>query len=81
MYMYMCRMHGACACRLQVLLTAVDTISSLRVTKLAAALLLLECVVCVKALMNSRLGMQHLIQRATDFGRRLVRGEHEARQS
>ena len=58
-----------------MLFNAVDTLSSARVTKLADALLLLECVVCIKALMNNKLGMERLVQQANDFGRKLVRGE------
>ena len=57
-----------------MLFHAVDTLSSARVTKLADALLLLECVVCIKALMNNKLGMERLVQQANDFGRKLVRG-------
>ena len=45
----------------QVLMDAVENISSKRVSKLSDAMLLLECVACVKAIMNSRIGLDYII--------------------
>ena len=52
----------------------VDTISSRRV-QLAEALLLLECVACVRTVMNSRIGLELIIEHA-QYTTKLVKGQH-----
>lgn len=47
---------------LEMLLEAIDVISSRRVTKFSEALRLLECVLCIERLVNSKLGLSFLIQ-------------------
>ncbi|KAK3594658.1 hypothetical protein CHS0354_003581 [Potamilus streckersoni] len=50
-------LHG-----LDCLFNYVDVVGQRKVTQLSDALLLLECVECIKALMNSKIGMQYLVQ-------------------
>ncbi|CAG5120636.1 unnamed protein product [Candidula unifasciata] len=57
---------------LERLLDCVDTFASRRVTALADALILIECVECIKAVLNSRIGMSLLVEKP-DFIRRLVK--------
>jgi len=47
---------------LEVLLQGVESLSRRRVVQLADAMLLLECVSCVKAVMNSRVGLSVITQ-------------------
>lgn len=46
---------------LEALLDAIGTISHRRVTQLSDAMMLLKCISCVKEVMNSKLGLDHLI--------------------
>jgi hypothetical protein len=46
---------------LEVLLDAIGTISHRRVTQLSDAMMLLKCISCVKEVMNSKMGLDHLI--------------------
>ncbi|KAL8599746.1 hypothetical protein ACOMHN_042511 [Nucella lapillus] len=57
---------------LETLLDCVDTVGSRRVTQLSDAMTLLECVSCVKCVMNSKMGLELLVQRP-DFVCRLVK--------
>ncbi|XP_071086778.1 inverted formin-2-like isoform X2 [Haliotis cracherodii] len=57
---------------LDALLDCVDTLGSKRVTQLSDALLLLECVACIKVVMNSKLGLECLVQHP-DYVNRLVK--------
>ncbi|XP_070197131.1 inverted formin-2-like isoform X2 [Littorina saxatilis] len=57
---------------LEALLDCVDSLGSRRVTQLSDALLLLECVSCVKGVLNSKLGLELLVQRP-DYVCRLVK--------
>ncbi|KAL3878299.1 hypothetical protein ACJMK2_030663 [Sinanodonta woodiana] len=50
---------------LDCLFNYVDVAGQRKVTQLSDALLLLECVECIKALMNSKIGMQYLVQHST----------------
>ena len=59
---------------LEALLDCVDSLGSRRVTQLSSALLLLECVACVKCVMNSKMGLELLVQRP-DYVCRLVKGQ------
>ena len=59
---------------LQVLMDAVDTMSQRRVTALSDAMLLLECVSCVKHVLNSKIGLEYLIEQQ-EYTRKLARGE------
>ncbi|XP_041357353.1 inverted formin-2-like isoform X2 [Gigantopelta aegis] len=58
---------------LGVLLDCVDTLGSKRVTQLSDAMLLLECVSCVKVVMNSKLGLECLVQNGDLYVSRLVK--------
>ena len=60
---------------LGVLLDCVDTLGSKRVTQLSDAMLLLECVSCIKVVMNSKLGLECLVQNGEVYGSRLVKGK------
>ncbi|XP_062592916.1 inverted formin-2-like, partial [Saccostrea cucullata] len=57
---------------LDVLLDAVDVISSRRVTDLSEALKLLECVSCITKLVNSKMGLSFLVQHGS-YTKRLVK--------
>ena len=59
---------------LEALLDCIDSLGGRRVTQLSDALLLLECVACVKCVMNSKMGLELLVQRP-DYVCRLVKGE------
>lgn len=58
----------------QALLDLVETLGVRRVTQLADAMLLLECVQCIKTIMNSRMGLAYLVDHGADLNR-LVRGK------
>lgn len=58
----------------QALLDLVDALGVRRVTQLSDALLLLECVQCVKTIMNSKMGLAYLVENGADLNR-LVRGK------
>ena len=58
----------------QGLLDLVDTLGIRRVTQLSDALLLLECIQCIKTIMNSKTGLGYLVEHGPDLNR-LVRGE------
>lgn len=58
---------------LEVLLDCVDNIGSRRVTQLSDAMLLLECVACIKAVMNSKLGLEYIVGHK-EHTRKLVKG-------
>lgn len=62
---------------LEALLDCIDSLGSRRVTQLSEALLLLECVSCVKCVMNSKLGLESLVQRP-DYICRLVKGKKKS---
>ena len=62
-------LHGS-----DVLLDIVDALGYKRVTKLSDALLLLESVECVKTIMNSKMGLDYLVQHG-DYLKKLVKGE------
>lgn len=59
---------------LDVLLITVDNFSSKRVTQLCDAMLLLECVACVKTIMNSKYGLSFMVENQ-EYTRKLVKGE------
>nr|KAG5692022.1 hypothetical protein BaRGS_027667 [Batillaria attramentaria] len=63
---------------LEALLDCIDSLGSRRVTQLSDALLLLECVACVKCVMNSKMGLELLVQRP-DYVCRLVKGRMQLR--
>ncbi|XP_053399778.1 inverted formin-2-like isoform X2 [Mercenaria mercenaria] len=46
----------------ETLLDLVDTLGIRRVTQLSDALLLLECIGCIKTLMNSKMGLAYLVE-------------------
>ena len=52
---------------------SVDTLSARRVTNLSDAMLLLECVSCVKHVLNSKQGLEYLVEHK-DYTRKLARG-------
>ena len=52
---------------------SVDTLSAKRVTNLSDAMLLLECVSCVKNVLNSKQGLEYLVEQK-DYTRKLARG-------
>ncbi|KAI0224266.1 Inverted formin-2, partial [Lamellibrachia satsuma] len=56
---------------LEILLSAIDLVGGRRVSQLSDAMLLLECVSCIKELMNSKVGLEYLIQH-TDSADKLV---------
>jgi len=58
---------------LEVLLQGVESLSARRVVQLADAMLLLECVACVKSVMNSTIGLQVITQNS-DYVNILVKG-------
>ena len=58
---------------LEVLLEHVDNLGSRRVQNLSDAMLLLECVACIKNVLNSKPGMEYLIQNST-YTTKLVKG-------
>ena len=57
-----------------VLMDIVDTLGYKRVTQLSDALLLLESIECIKALMNSKMGLKYLVQHG-EYLKKLVKGE------
>ena len=57
-----------------VLLDIVDTLGQKRVTQLSDALLLLECVECIKTLMNSKMGLEYLVDHG-EYLKKLVKGK------
>ncbi len=59
---------------LEVLLDAVSALSSRRVSALSDAMTLLECIACIKTVMNSKMGLEFLVQNQT-YTRRLVKGK------
>ena len=59
----------------EILLSAIDAMGGRRVCQLADAMLLLECVSCIKALMNSKVGLEYMIQHKESIGK-LVNGEY-----
>ena len=59
---------------LETLLDMVDSMSSKRVTALAEAMVLLECVACIKTLMNSRMGLDFFVLHP-DCTHKLVKGK------
>jgi len=61
---------------LEVLLHGVESLSGRRVVQLTDAMLLLECVACVKSVMNSTVGLQ-LITHSRDDVNILVKGTLE----
>ena len=64
----------ACSTVTEVLFSAIDVVGGRRVCQLADAMLLLECVSCVKELMNSKVGLEYMIQHQDAAGK-LVSGE------
>jgi len=58
---------------LEVLLEGVESLSGRRVVQLSKAMLLLECVACVKSVMNSKIGLQVITQHR-DYVNILVKG-------
>jgi len=58
---------------LEALLHGVESLSGRRVAQLADAMLLLECVACVKSVMNSTIGLQ-VITRNHEYVNILVKG-------
>lgn len=58
----------------EALLDLIDTLGIKRVTQLADALLILECVQCVKTIMNSKMGLAYLVEHG-DYLKRLVNGK------
>jgi len=58
---------------LEVLLEGVESLSAHRVVQLADALLLLECIACIKSVMNSKIGLQVITQHH-DYVNILVKG-------
>jgi hypothetical protein len=59
---------------LSVLLDCVDSLSGGRVTQLSEALLLLEVVDCIKTVINSKLGMDYLVEADNDT-KKLIKGK------
>ncbi|ESP03681.1 hypothetical protein LOTGIDRAFT_171213 [Lottia gigantea] len=59
---------------LDALLDNVDTMSSRRVTNLSDALMLLECVSCIKSVSNSKLGLEALVHDGGN-SKRIIKGE------
>lgn len=57
-----------------ILLDLVDSLESKRVSKLTDVQLLLECVGCIKSLLNSKLGVQYFVQHSHCL-KKLVKGK------
>ncbi|XP_012943896.1 protein diaphanous homolog 2, partial [Aplysia californica] len=57
---------------LERLLDCVDTFANKRVTALSDALILIECVECIRAVLNSKVGVSLLVQNS-DYSRRLIK--------
>ncbi|XP_059158826.1 inverted formin-2-like isoform X2 [Physella acuta] len=57
---------------LERLLDCVDNFASRRVTALSDALILIECVECIKAVLNSKIGLSLLVQKP-EYIRRLIK--------
>lgn len=62
------------AAGLDVLFDCVDTVGNRRVNQLADALLLAECVACIKTVLNSKIGLDYLSQNS-DYTKKLVKGK------
>ncbi|KAJ8298508.1 hypothetical protein KUTeg_025039 [Tegillarca granosa] len=60
------------AAGLDVLFDCVDTVGNRRVNQLADALLLAECVACIKTVLNSKIGLDYLSQNS-DYTKKLVK--------
>ena len=58
----------------QVLLDAVDGLSAPRLCQLSEAMTLLECVACVREVMNSKVGLSFIISN-TGYIRQLTKGK------
>ena len=58
---------------LEVLLKGVESVSSRRVVNVADAMILLECVNCVKCVMNSKIGL-NIITQHKDYVQILFKG-------
>lgn len=59
---------------LGALFDIVDSVGSRRVNQLSDAMLLLECVACIKSVLNSRLGLDYLVQNGA-YTKKLVKGK------
>ncbi|KAH9490928.1 hypothetical protein Btru_034272, partial [Bulinus truncatus] len=59
---------------LEKLLDCVDSFASRRVTVLSDALILIECVECIKSVLNSKIGLAALVQKS-QYARRLIKGK------
>ncbi|CAL1536507.1 unnamed protein product [Lymnaea stagnalis] len=57
---------------LERLLDCVDTFANRRVTALSDAYILIECVECIKAVLNSKIGLSLLVQKP-EYSRRLIK--------
>uniref|UniRef100_A0A2C9K4F2 FH2 domain-containing protein n=1 Tax=Biomphalaria glabrata TaxID=6526 RepID=A0A2C9K4F2_BIOGL len=57
---------------LERLLDCVDTFASKRVTALSDALILVECVECIKSVLNSKIGLSVLVHKS-EYTRRLIK--------
>ena len=55
------------------MLDAVDAVSSRRGMKLSDAMLLMECVSCVREVMNSKIGLECVIEKR-EYSRKLAYG-------
>ena len=62
---------------LEVLLQAVKSLSERRVVQLSEAMQLLECIACIKSVMNSTVGLQVITQHR-DYVNILVKGRPTA---
>lgn len=60
-------LHGS-----EALLDLVDTLGIKRVTQLSDAMLLLECIVCIKTLMNSKMGLRYLVEHIGSLNRIVI---------
>ena len=58
---------------LEALLDAIGTISHRRVSQLSDAMMLMKCIACVKEVMNSKIGFDHLIANK-DSPTKLIKG-------
>ena len=57
-----------------MLFDAVETLSTRRVTQLSDAMLLLECVACIRTVMNSQSGIDYFISHP-ETSKKLVKGK------
>lgn len=60
---------------LNALLEAVDSLSSKKLCQLTDAMMLLECVSCVREVMNSKMGLEFLLDPQHHLVPKLVRGK------